>query len=241
MKTMKLILCLLIILLKISTTSAQQPEIPKGAIEINQSTLIKDTLGNILSLNDFIVMMNSGEWAADPKFNNEGELEFLQLRKATEEDKKMMSAMNSSPTENDRIGKSIPKFDLRDLEGKKFNSEKLIGKVIVINFWFTACKPCIMEMPELNELRSKYKNNSDVVFLSITYNSSKEIKQFLKKHDFEYPIVCSGQETVTAFEISGFPSNIVIDQNGKYSFFKTGGFPGIMDVLDGEIQKLLAK
>lgn len=234
-------LLILIILLKFSISYAQEPNIPKGAVQIDQTTIIKDTSGNIIPFEQFMTMINSGDWAAEPKFNKRGELEFLQLRAASEEDKKMMSSMRSGPNETERIGENLPAFNLTDIKGREFNSDSLIGKIIVINLWFTSCKPCVMEMPELNMLYSKYKNNSDIVFMSITYNSPKEIKGFLKKHDFDYPIIGSANETCSSFNIQGYPTNIIVDQTGKFSFFATGGFPGIGNVLEGEIQNLLSK
>jgi thiol-disulfide isomerase/thioredoxin len=238
---MKIIFFALVVLVNVSISFAQQPDVPQGAIQIDESTIIKDTVGNVLPFNQFIALINSGDWTAEPKFNNQGKLEFLQLRKATEEDKKMMANMGGSPIENERIGEAMPTFNLKDTKGKEFNSEELIGKVVVINLWFTTCKPCVMEMPELNQLYSEYKDNSDVVFVSITYNSPKEIKQFLKKHDFDYPIVGSALETCNSFGVKGYPTNIVVDQSGKYAFYATGSFPGIKDVLESEIQKLLVK
>lgn len=238
---MRLKLILTILFLKYSLSFAQPPEVPKGAIQIDQSTIIKDTLGNIISFDQFIGMINSGEWAAEPKLNERGELDFLQVRKATEEDKKYMSAMRSGPNENQRIGEPLPAFKLTDIKGKKFNSEELIGKIIVINLWFTSCKPCIMEMPELNKVYDKYKNNSNVVFVSITYNGTKDVKKFLKKHKFNYPVVASAMETCNSFKVQGYPTNIIVDQSGKYSFFATGSFQGIEQVLEIEIDKLLVR
>lgn len=238
---MKLNLLLLVVFLKLSVSFGQQPDMPKGAVQIDQSTIIKDTTGNIIPFEQFITYMNSGEWAIEPKLNKKGELDYLQLRKATDEDKKMMASMGAGPEQSELIGKSSPSFKLKDIKGKSFNSEELKGKIVVVNLWFTSCKPCIMEMPELNVLYKKFKDNPNVVFLSITYNSSKEIKKFLKKHEFNYPVVASAQETCSSFNVKGYPTNIIIDQTGKFSFFATGGFPGINQVLGSEIEKLLVE
>jgi peroxiredoxin len=238
---MKLNSLFIFLFLNFSIAYSQEPSMPKGAIKIDQTTTIKDTTGKTIPFDQFISLMNSGEWTAEPRLNSKGELDYLQVRKATEEDKKMMANMGGSPIENERIGETMPTFNLKDTKGKEFNSEKFIGKVVVINLWFTTCKPCVMEMPELNLLYSEYKDNSDVVFVSITYNSPKEIKQFLKKHDFDYPIVGSALETCNSFGVKGYPTNIVVDQSGKYAFYATGSFPGIKDVLESEIQKLLVK
>lgn len=63
-------------------------EIPENGIEINENTIIKDVSGKKVNMSTFMDLMNSGEWTIDPVNDSKGELLYLQLRKATEEEKK---------------------------------------------------------------------------------------------------------------------------------------------------------
>ena len=49
------------------------------------------------------------------------------------------------------LNHSLADFNFKDVNGNKLNKKDLKGKVIVINFWFTTCQPCIQEIPLLNE------------------------------------------------------------------------------------------
>ena len=49
--------------------------------------------------------------------------------------------------------KEIPPFELKDIDGKFVKSEHLKGKPTIINFWFSTCEPCLLEIPALNELK----------------------------------------------------------------------------------------
>jgi hypothetical protein len=51
------------------------------------------------------------------------------------------------------IGKSLPDFNFKDLNGKYVKLSELIGKPIIINLWFKECIPCIAEMPTLNSIK----------------------------------------------------------------------------------------
>ena len=73
------------------------------------------------------------------------------------------------------------KFNLIELENIE-NFKK--DKPSVINFWFTSCFPCILEMPYLEKMRNKYSEN--INFIGITFNSKKEIEKFEKKHSFNF-------------------------------------------------------
>ncbi len=83
------------------------------------------------------------------------------------------------------IGQSLPDFSFIDVDGNEIDLGDLKGKPIVINFWFSTCIPCIAEMPVLNDLRQKYAN-TDVVFLSMTFETRKTVMSFLKRHPFNF-------------------------------------------------------
>jgi thiol-disulfide isomerase/thioredoxin len=129
---------------------------------------------------------------------------------------------------------------LTDLKGKKYKLSELKGKVVALNFWFVECKPCIMEMPELNELVEEFKGK-EVVFLAIAVNDQKQLKKFLKTTDFNYKVIASGQSVSDSYGIKGFPTNIIIDQNGLIQYASTGIGPNNKANLQKEINKLLIK
>ncbi|MFT3823662.1 MAG: TlpA disulfide reductase family protein [Chitinophagaceae bacterium] len=111
------------------------------------------------------------------------------------------------------INKPAPGFELADLRGKQWSLKKLRGKIVVLNFWFTTCTPCIREMPELNELVRKY-DSSNVVFLGLTFNNAKQVSTFLKERNFSYTLLPGSQEIDKKYQVSSWPTSIVIDRNG---------------------------
>jgi peroxiredoxin len=110
------------------------------------------------------------------------------------------------------IGSRLPDFNLRDINGNAISLQELKGKPIVINFWFTACVPCVEEMPALNQLKEKYKN-SDVVFLSITFENKKSVTDFLKKHTFNFTPIPGAQEYCDNL-VTIFPLTLFINRQG---------------------------
>lgn len=215
---------------------------PPGAIKMDDKTIIKDAEGNKITQEQFMSLMESGEWGIHPVTDpKDGTTKYLQLFQLTEEDKRLMAdmpLMQEMPASKN-IGKEIPVFHLKDINGNIISSENVKGKVLVLNFWFTACKPCIMEMPDLNKVYEKYKSNPEVVFASVTFNSKKEVKKFLKKNKLDYPTVVDAEKTCKDFEIEGYPTNIIVDKSGKISQYISGGFPEIGDVISESITKAL--
>ena len=118
---------------------------------VDSNTIIKDESGKKITLMKFINLMNSGEWMVDPVNDNNGKPLYVQMRKATKEEKETLSLqLNKSSNRvddfidnSDLIGKKVPEFKFTDLNGNEISTENTKGKVVVLNFWFTGCKPCI--------------------------------------------------------------------------------------------------
>ncbi len=89
----------------------------------------------------------------------------------------------------------------------------LKGKVVLLDFWFTQCAPCVVTIPDLNELA---KNNPDLVVLSITYNTDADIQKFLKSHLIDYPIgIDVDKNCIKKFKFEGYPHTYLFDRSGK--------------------------
>ncbi len=108
-------------------------------------------------------------------------------------------------------GKELPNFELTELNGEKINSESLKGKPTLINFWFSDCTPCIEEMPLLNEIKAKFKD--DVNFISITFQNSKEVNEFLTKKQFDFTHIIDSKEYINTFGFFGYPKTLILDKN----------------------------
>ena len=137
------------------------------------------------------------------------------------------------------IGKSVPDFNMKNESGNLISLENTKGKVVVLNFWFATCKPCISEIPELNKVYEEYKSDVDVVFASITFEQEKQVNAFLKKHPLSYPIVSNAKKVCDLFNVSSFPTNIIIDRYGNYSEYIRGGNPNIGRHLSKAIKSAL--
>ncbi|MEJ0102303.1 MAG: TlpA disulfide reductase family protein [Bacteroidota bacterium] len=121
--------------------------------------------------------------------------------------------------------KPIPDISFKTISGKDFDTKKLKGKVVVLNFWFIECQPCIAELPALNKLVKEY-NNKDVLFFGITYQSLKSLNaDFFPKYKFDFDIVQDAGNITEQFA-AGYPTTYIIDKNGIVKAVWNGGFTG---------------
>lgn len=135
------------------------------------------------------------------------------------------------------VNKPAPAFTATDLNGKTYTSEQLKGKTVVLNFWFIGCKPCVMEMPHLNEVVAKYKAE-EVVFLAFALDQEPELRKFLEKHAFKYNIVADAGKTARdAFGVNAFPTSMVIDKEGVLQSYLVGYSEDVGEQLAAMIEK----
>ncbi|RZJ91439.1 MAG: TlpA family protein disulfide reductase, partial [Chryseobacterium sp.] len=123
---------------------------------------------------------------------------------------------------NTMLNKAAPDFILSDLKGKKWRLSSLKGKTVVLNFWFTTCPPCIQEIPELNKLTETYKGGG-VVFLGLGRDDAATIKSFLKTHPFRYTLLENADSAGALYQVSSYPTSMVIDPKGIIRFIQIGG------------------
>jgi len=140
-------------------------------------------------------------------------------------------------------GKPFPDFTLTDLSGTTHTSESIKGKVVAINLWFTACAPCIHEMPELNKIVGEYKENEDVLFLAFALDpKGSRLDKFLKKHKFDYNIIPDSQKYITKkVNPPGYPTHIVLDKNSNVVFLFSGYTPQAGEAIKSYINSELKK
>jgi len=167
---------------------------------------------------------SSGELTLEPYCNDKKEVKAFVFRKLTEEEKKMMGGMMKMSLDEITAEEKAHPIEgvLTDIKGNKIKISDLKGKVVVINFWFIACKPCTMEIPELNHIVANYAGK-DVVFLAVALDDAKDIKKFLKEKVFDYRICPDSDQFATDMKVTAFPTHFVIGKDG-FLQFKTSGF-----------------
>jgi len=106
-------------------------------------------------------------------------------------------------------------FNLLDLSGKTWHLRDLRGKVVLVNFWATWCPPCRKEMPDLQALYDKYKDQGFLV-LSISDEEAAKVSPFIAERKISYPVLLDpGRKVNDAFVVEGIPKSFVYDREGK--------------------------
>ena len=130
------------------------------------------------------------------------------------------------------IGQRVPDFTLTTFSGEQIKLSELSGKVVVLNFWASWCKPCEQEAADLEAAWRYYQPRGDVVFLGVDYvDTEPEALAYLEKFEITY---LNGPDLGTrisqAFRITGVPETYIIDQQQVLQNVQISPFLSLSDI-----------
>jgi thiol-disulfide isomerase/thioredoxin len=120
----------------------------------------------------------------------------------------------------------IMQFRLPGLEGAEpVSLASLKGKTLVLDFWATWCAPCRVQRPMIEEVRKRYEDRPDVVFLAIDADDDPAVvKDFLKDTGWKGTFYFEGG-LAHYLTVAQLPTIIVLDSNGRIYSRMTGFIP----------------
>lgn len=192
----------------------------KSNIDLTSNFLPLGEAGDTISKKEFLEQLVTGDFIAI-KIRSNDSRERYRLYRMDENADEAIEYMVASDSYREYKhylleGQDFPDFSLTDLEGNNYSKEDLLGKTVLVKTWFLRCKPCIEEMPQLNQLVAEYSDRDDVVFLSLSTDPEDELEKFLFEREFNYAVVPNTKsfvEETLGFKI--YPTHVVIDKEGK--------------------------
>ena len=111
-----------------------------------------------------------------------------------------------------------------DTAGNLINLSEQKGKVLFINFWAVWCPPCIAEMPSINTLYNKFKDDRNVVFLMVDVDGKPEKSlKFMQKRGFSLPVHVPASAIPENIFSGSIPTTLIVDKKGNIVFHHSGG------------------
>jgi thiol-disulfide isomerase/thioredoxin len=117
-----------------------------------------------------------------------------------------------------------PKWSLISLKDKTVNLSDYKGELVLIDFFYKSCYPCMLALPALQNLHEKY-NDKGLKIIGIDPYDTKEkddIDNFLAKRGVTYTVLLGGKDVAKEYHVSGYPTIYLIDKEGKIIFTQVG-------------------
>ncbi len=138
------------------------------------------------------------------------------------------------------VGTTAEDFRLVDLDGKSQSLSQHRGKVVLVNFWATWCKPCTTEMPAMQTTYDKLREKGFVVLAINELEDEPKVREHIKQHGHTFPVLMDRDNKVAnQFGVFGLPVSVFIDEKGVVQEYIKGGLLTEQVILDvvARIQK----
>ena len=138
--------------------------------------------------------------------------------------------------------KAAKNFTLPDLDGKPHKLSDYRGKVVLVNFWATWCPPCRREMPSMERLSKRLKDQPFVILAINQQEDPEQVFVFTGQLDPSptFPILFDRNSKVAnAWSVQGLPASFIVDQKGRVVYRAMGGREFDHPEIEQAIRKLL--
>ena len=141
------------------------------------------------------------------------------------------------------VGESVKAFELPSLDGNStIAPSQYAGRVMVLNFWGTWCKPCLEELPAFGSLHRMYFNHGMSLVAVATDEDPGPVQAFVDKHALVADIALSGEDAAGAYGRPEFPYTFVVNGEGTivaaYQFVDGACMGDLEQVVRDELAKL---
>ncbi len=139
---------------------------------------------------------------------------------------------------------AVPDFRLKNLDGKSISlHESLATGPVLVSFWATWCKPCLQEMPHLNDIHAEFSEQGLQVFL-ITIDlprNHNRVRSYVRSHDYDFEVLLDpNKDAFRKLHGQSVPYVVLLRQDGKPAYVKLGYRAGDEKDLAKAIEELLA-
>lgn len=143
--------------------------------------------------------------------------------------------------------KSIPSVDIKTLDGKTVNIQKYTqsGKITVLSFWATWCKPCQQELDAISELYPDWQEKYGVQLVAVTIDTQRALAKvgpMVESKGWEYIILSDPNGAMpAALNFQSIPQTFLLDAKGNVIYEHTGYIPGNEFDLEEKIKAAAGK
>lgn len=139
----------------------------------------------------------------------------------------------------------LPQFVLNEISGEKIDSNTLKGKVVVLDFFGTWCKPCIAELKELDKVKAAFKDNPNVLFYVVNADiggdTPEKFKALIKKWNYTFNYAYDHNSVIyklLGLERLGVPITLIIDKEQNIRLQHVGFNSAETHFKDGMIEAI---
>jgi peroxiredoxin/ribosomal protein L40E len=131
------------------------------------------------------------------------------------------------------VGDRAPDFTLQDLSDNEISLSSLRGKkIVMINFWYTTCGPCVAEMKYIQGIYSSWSGNTPLQIIAVNIIDTAPAAQlFMESKGYTFPVAVDTNNSVeNLYQVTSAPNTYFLDIQGIIKYKKEGDFASQSDI-----------
>lgn len=141
------------------------------------------------------------------------------------------------------VERALHRHALKMLDGSKHTLGESAGQVVVINFWATWCRPCVRELPALQQLDQDIAAKGGRVLAVAIDSDARNVMRFVKTHELlGLPVACDGPAGLAReLDLQAVPLTLVLDRTGAVAWCSPRSDEAGLAETRAAVQRLLAQ
>jgi len=137
------------------------------------------------------------------------------------------------------VGQKLKSFALKTVDGKAVSHRSWKGRVLLVNFWGTWCKPCLKELPEFEQLHRRYKKHGLTLVAIATDEDPEPVKEYVDSRKISAKVVIGAEDYAGQYGAEKFPFSFVVDPKGVIKASYRGYRPECIGKLEADVRREL--
>jgi peroxiredoxin len=122
------------------------------------------------------------------------------------------------------VGMPAHEFSLPNLSGQAQSLSQYRGKIVLLNFWATWCKPCTTEMPAMQAAYERFRDRDFAVLAINELEDTSKVREHIREHGHTFPVLLDQDNRVAnLYGVFGLPVSVFIDEEGVIREYIKGG------------------
>lgn len=127
------------------------------------------------------------------------------------------ASADSAEIKEAEIASAVEQATFTDLEGNTVSLSEYKGKVVLIDFWETWCKPCLASFKTMQQLVENYPDRFVVLAVTPGFtNSVEDAREFATNHDYDFVWLYDENKLHQKLEVIGIPYKVYVGPEGNY-------------------------
>jgi thiol-disulfide isomerase/thioredoxin len=135
---------------------------------------------------------------------------------------------------------SAPELGLPDVSGKLHTLADLRGRVVLVNFWASWCRPCVAEMPSLKQLAARFADRPFTLLAVNSGDGRAVVERFIKQQGLAFPVLLDepGDQS-RVWRIRVLPTSYLVDPGGHLRMRYLGPYDWSSQEAADQVEQLI--